>query len=222
MSSPLLDKAALTIAGTMGWIFLTALKVSMDHALCDAVQVCNVQRCLEELAQCIVVLEQELHAPEEPSISDSELVREHCETKERYKTLGPHLLARPVVQQKDRAKEAWMLWEAKENRNGTDSAVRMKSRKASKEQGLTPVERETKGKRERETIESGQGLPNPSLWSPEKSAETAESQKCHSGWQVKCRKYKDLSFRVVDNDGETILVLGTSRTSILSASTLAQ
>lgn len=196
----------------------------MDHALRDAVQVCHVQRCLEELAQCMVVLKQELHAPEEPTISDSELVREHYETKERYKTSGPHLLARPVVQQKEAwaAKEAWMLWEAKENRNGTDSAVRVKSRKASKEQGLTPVEREEKGKRERETIELGQGLPNPSLWSPEKSTETAESQKCHSGWQVKCKKYKDLGFRVVDDDGETIPVLGTNWTSILSASTLAQ
>lgn len=98
----------------------------------------------------------------------------------------------------------------------------MKSRKAGKGQGLTPVEREKKGKRERETIELGQGLRNPSLWSPEKSTETAKSQKCRSGWQVKCRKYKDLGFRVVDDDGETILVLGTSRTSVLSASTLAQ
>ena len=56
---------------------------------------------------------------------------------------------------------------------------------------------------------------NPSLWRPEESTETAESQKCRSGWQVKCRKYKDLGFRVVDNDRETITVLGASRTSIL-------
>ena len=117
-----------------------------------------VQRCLEELAQCVVVLEQELRDPEEPSIPDSEVVREHYETNERYKTVGPHLLARPVVQQKDTAEEVWLLWEAKGKRNGTDSAVRMKCTKAGKVQGLTPVEREKKGKRERETIELGQGL----------------------------------------------------------------
>ena len=36
-------------AGTVGWIFLTALKMNMDSALCDAVPVLNVQRLLEEL-----------------------------------------------------------------------------------------------------------------------------------------------------------------------------
>ena len=39
--------------------------------------------------------------------------------------------------------------------------------------------------------------------------------------QVKCRKYKDLDFKVVDDDGETIPVLGVSWTSALSAPTLA-
>lgn len=172
----------------------------------------NVQRCLEELAQCIVVLEQELRDPEEPSISDSEVVRERYETNKRYKTVGPRLLVRPVVQQQDRAEEVWMLWKAKEKTSRTDSAVRMKCMKAGIVQGLSLVERE---ERERETIELGQGLPNPSLWSPEESTETAESQKCHSGWQVKWRKYKDLGFRVVDNERETITVLGASQTSIL-------
>lgn len=146
VSSPLPNKAALTAAGSVGWIFLTALKVNMDQALHDAEQVCNVQRCLEELAQCIVVLEQEPCDPEEPSISDSEVVRERYETNKRYKTVGPRLLARPIVQQKDRAEEAWMLWKAKEKTNGTDSAVRMKCTKAGIVQGLSLVEREKKGK----------------------------------------------------------------------------
>ena len=54
VSSPLPNKAALIAAGTVGWIFLTALKVNMDHALNDAMPVCNVQRHLEELEQCIL------------------------------------------------------------------------------------------------------------------------------------------------------------------------
>ena len=58
----------------MGWVFLTALKVNMDSTLHDAVPVCNVQRCLEELEQCILALKQENHGSEEASISDSEAV----------------------------------------------------------------------------------------------------------------------------------------------------
>ena len=51
VSSHLLNKVAQTAAGTMGWIFLTALKANMDSALHDATAVYNVQRCLEELEQ---------------------------------------------------------------------------------------------------------------------------------------------------------------------------
>ena len=58
-----------------GWIFLAALKVNMDTALCDVTPVRNVQRCLEELEQRILASEQEPHGPEEPSVSDSEAVR---------------------------------------------------------------------------------------------------------------------------------------------------
>lgn len=82
----------------------------MDSALCDAESMCNVQRDLEELEQCILVLEQEPCGPEEPSVSESEAVRDsddkHYETKERFETAGPHWLARPVLQQ-DGAKKAW-------------------------------------------------------------------------------------------------------------------
>lgn len=47
-------------------------------------------------------------------------------------------------------------------------------------------------------------------------------QKRRSGRQVKRRKYnEDLDFKVVDDDGETIAVLGTGRMGALSASTLA-
>ncbi|XP_008849206.1 chromodomain-helicase-DNA-binding protein 6 [Nannospalax galili] len=116
--------------------------------------------------------------------------------------------------------------EAKEKRSCVDYTARTKSRKASKEQGPTPVERKKKGKRKNETtvesLELDQGLPNPSLRNPEESTESADSQKRRSGRQVKRRKYnEDLDFKVVDDDGETIAVLGAGRTSALSASTLA-
>uniref|UniRef100_A0A672UZZ4 Chromodomain helicase DNA binding protein 6 n=1 Tax=Strigops habroptila TaxID=2489341 RepID=A0A672UZZ4_STRHB len=51
---------------------------------------------------------------------------------------------------------------------------------------------------------------------------SSHTQKRRSGRQVKRRKYnEDLDFKVVDDDGETIAVLGAGRTSALSASTLA-
>ena len=56
VNSCLLNKAACTAAGPTGWIFLTALKGNMDHALCNAAPVHRMQRCLEELEQCILTL----------------------------------------------------------------------------------------------------------------------------------------------------------------------
>lgn len=47
---------------------------NMDNALIVAMPVHNVQRCLEELEQHILALEQEPRGPEEPSISDDEAV----------------------------------------------------------------------------------------------------------------------------------------------------
>lgn len=52
VNSHLLDKATWTAAGTIVWVFLTALKVNMNSALHDAMQVRDVQRHLEELEQC--------------------------------------------------------------------------------------------------------------------------------------------------------------------------
>lgn len=47
-------------------------------------------------------------------------------------------------------------------------------------------------------------------------------QKRRSGRQVKRRKYnEDLDFKVVDDDGETIAVLGSGRIAAMSSSTLA-
>ena len=103
MSSHLLNKAAWTAAGNVGWIFLTALKVNMDSALQDATLVCNAQRCLEELEQCILALEQEPRGPEEPSISDREVASDSDD--EHHKTVGLCLPERPVVQQKVKHKQ---------------------------------------------------------------------------------------------------------------------
>ena len=44
VSSHLPDKVACTAAGTMGWIFLTALKSNVDSAHRQAVQVSELQR----------------------------------------------------------------------------------------------------------------------------------------------------------------------------------
>ncbi|XP_075384855.1 chromodomain-helicase-DNA-binding protein 6 isoform X2 [Tenrec ecaudatus] len=159
--------------------------------------------------------------------------REPKEPKEPRKAKEPKKAREPKEpKQKDGAKkprkprEASGTKEPKERRSGTDSAARTKSRKASKEQGPTPVEKKKKGKRKSDTavesLELDQGLPNSSLRSPEESTESADSQKRRSGRQVKRRKYnEDLDFKVVDDDGETIAVLGAGRTSALSASTLA-
>ncbi|XP_066243885.1 chromodomain-helicase-DNA-binding protein 6 isoform X2 [Saccopteryx leptura] len=159
--------------------------------------------------------------------------REPREPKEPRRAKEPRRPKEPKEpKQKDGVKKARKPREAsgpkepKEKRSGAESAARTKSRKASKEQGPTPVEKKKKGKRKSETtvesLELDQGVPNPSLRSPEESTESADSQKRRSGRQVKRRKYnEDLDFKVVDDDGETIAVLGAGRTSALSASTLA-
>ena len=49
VGSRLPDKVARPGTGTVGWIFLTALKADMDSALRDAVQVHELQRWEEEL-----------------------------------------------------------------------------------------------------------------------------------------------------------------------------
>ena len=49
VSSRLPNKVAQIATGTMGWIFLIALKANMDSALCDAMSEHSVQRSLGEL-----------------------------------------------------------------------------------------------------------------------------------------------------------------------------
>uniref|UniRef100_A0A669QQ65 Chromodomain helicase DNA binding protein 6 n=1 Tax=Phasianus colchicus TaxID=9054 RepID=A0A669QQ65_PHACC len=119
-------------------------------------------------------------------------------------------------------KSRWLEQSGKEEKDEVCLLVCL----GSKEQGPTPVEKKKKGKRKNEipvdSLDLDQDLLSPSVQSPEESAESADSQKRRSGRQVKRRKYnEDLDFKVVDDDGETIAVLGAGRTSALSASTLA-
>ncbi|XP_021060993.1 LOW QUALITY PROTEIN: chromodomain-helicase-DNA-binding protein 6-like [Mus pahari] len=159
--------------------------------------------------------------------------REPEEPKEPRRAKEPKRANEPKeTKQKDGVKkprkprEASGTKEGKEKRSCTDDGSRTKSKKASKEQGPTPMERKKKGKRKKETsmesLERDQSPPNTSLQSPEEPSEPADSQKQCSGQQVKRRKYnEDLDFKVVDDDGEVIAVLGAGRTSAISAFTLA-
>ena len=70
----------------MGQIFLIALKTNKGSNLCDAKLMSNVKGCLEELEQCILVLEQEPCDREEASISDSQVVS--VGDDEPYETAG--------------------------------------------------------------------------------------------------------------------------------------
>ena len=85
VSSHLLIKVAEIAAGTVGWIFLTALRMNIDSILHE---------------QHIFALEQEPHGLEEPSISYSKAVSEGDDDDECYETVGPCLTVRRIVQQK--------------------------------------------------------------------------------------------------------------------------
>ena len=106
------------------------------------------------------------------------------------------------MKQKDGAKEVRKSQEASGTKEAkeewTDSAARMRSGKASKGQGPTPVE----------SLELEQGLPKPPPRSPKKSTEPADSQKRCSGGQVKLRKHsEDLGFKLAEDDRITTLCL---------------
>ncbi|XP_010188921.1 PREDICTED: chromodomain-helicase-DNA-binding protein 6, partial [Mesitornis unicolor] len=153
--------------------------------------------------------------------------REPKEPKEPKKAKEPKKLKEPkqreVAKKPRKPREPKAPKESKDKKCGSEPAPRARPKKSSKD---TPVEKKKKGKRKHEipvdSLDLDQDLLSPSVQSPEESAESADSQKRRSGRQVKRRKYnEDLDFKVVDDDGETIAVLGAGRTSALSASTLA-
>ncbi|XP_045079926.1 chromodomain-helicase-DNA-binding protein 6-like isoform X7 [Coregonus clupeaformis] len=95
-------------------------------------------------------------------------------------------------------------------------------------QGPVPVEKKKKGKRKSEAVLQTAGeTDNVACLSAlamggEESIDPLDNTKRRSGRQVKRRKYnEDLDFKVVDDDGETIAVLGTGRIPALNAATLA-
>uniref|UniRef100_W5KQJ9 Chromodomain helicase DNA binding protein 6 n=1 Tax=Astyanax mexicanus TaxID=7994 RepID=W5KQJ9_ASTMX len=96
-----------------------------------------------------------------------------------------------------------------------------------KEQGAVPPEKRKKGKRKSETLqEAAESDDTASLCTlatgGEESTDPMDHTKRRSGRQVKRRKYnEDLDFKVVDDDGETIAVLGTGRIPAMPSSTLA-
>ncbi|XP_048819037.1 chromodomain-helicase-DNA-binding protein 6 isoform X9 [Lagopus muta] len=156
--------------------------------------------------------------------------REPKEPKEPKKAKEPKKQKEPkqreVTKKPRKPREPKAPKEPKDRKSGSEPGPRTRPKKSSKEQGPTPVEKKKKGKRKNEipvdSLDLDQDLLSPSVQSPEESAESADSQKRRSGRQVKRRKYnEDLDFKVVDDDGETIAVLGAGRTSALSASTLA-
>uniref|UniRef100_A0A8D3E6L6 Chromodomain helicase DNA binding protein 6 n=1 Tax=Scophthalmus maximus TaxID=52904 RepID=A0A8D3E6L6_SCOMX len=92
-----------------------------------------------------------------------------------------------------------------------------------------PVEKKKKGKRRNQEVAVHEGAESDDTASVsalnmggEDSQDPLDHTKRRSGRQVKRRKYnEDLDFKVVDDDGETIAVLGAGRISALNATALA-
>ncbi|MCJ8729281.1 hypothetical protein PDJAM_G00104320 [Pangasius djambal] len=124
-------------------------------------------------------------------------------------------------------KKVKKVQEVKSKTQGKDvtSPPRQRGRKP-KEQSVVPLEKRKKGKRKndapQEAAESDDTASLCTLATGEESTDPMDNTKRRSGRQVKRRKYnEDLDFKVVDDDGETIAVLGTERIPAISSSTLA-
>ncbi|XP_063765974.1 chromodomain-helicase-DNA-binding protein 6 isoform X2 [Eleginops maclovinus] len=108
------------------------------------------------------------------------------------------------------------------------SAPKQRGRKP-RDPGAAPVEKKKKGKRRNQEQAVREGAESDDTTSMsahilggEESQDPLDHTKRRSGRQVKRRKYnEDLDFKVVDDDGETIAVLGAGRISALNATALA-
>ncbi|XP_070759561.1 chromodomain-helicase-DNA-binding protein 6 [Enoplosus armatus] len=108
------------------------------------------------------------------------------------------------------------------------SAPKQRGRKP-RNPGAAPVEKKKKGKRRNQEPAVQEGAESDDTTSMsalnmggEDSQDPLDNAKRRSGRQVKRRKYnEDLDFKVVDDDGETIAVLGAGRISALNATALA-
>ncbi|XP_022614440.1 chromodomain-helicase-DNA-binding protein 6, partial [Seriola dumerili] len=108
------------------------------------------------------------------------------------------------------------------------SAPKQRGRKP-RDPAAAPVEKKKKGKRRNQEVAVQEGAESDDTTSMsalnmggEDSQDPLDNAKRRSGRQVKRRKYnEDLDFKVVDDDGETIAVLGAGRISALNATALA-
>ncbi|XP_034534536.1 chromodomain-helicase-DNA-binding protein 6, partial [Notolabrus celidotus] len=108
------------------------------------------------------------------------------------------------------------------------SAPKQRGRKP-RDPGAAPVEKKKKGKRRNQEPAVQEGAESDDTTSTsalnmggDDSQDPLDNAKRRSGRQVKRRKYnEDLDFKVVDDDGETIAVLGAGRISALNATALA-
>ncbi|XP_062400632.1 chromodomain-helicase-DNA-binding protein 6 isoform X4 [Sardina pilchardus] len=168
----------------------------------------------KELKELKEILPRKSKAPKEPKglkeAKESKKFKELKSPKEPKKgRKGREAKAKPTVDCK-----------------ATSSPPRQRGRKP-KEQGVVPPEKKKKGKRksevQQEALESDDTASLTAVAvGGEESSDPLDSTKRRSGRQVKRRKYnEDLDFKVVDDDGETIAVLGSGRMGALSASTLA-
>ncbi|XP_072100919.1 chromodomain-helicase-DNA-binding protein 6 isoform X1 [Mobula birostris] len=138
--------------------------------------------------------------------------RNRGEPKEPKGTKGAKELKEPKG-----AKEPKQLREPKCKSNTTPKSK--SSKKASREQGPTPTEKKKKGKRKNGVPVENSEQEHSAEKTPLATEELTDAQKRRSGRQVKRRKYnEDLDFKVVDDAGETIAVLGTGRISPNSGS----
>uniref|UniRef100_A0A7N6BYK1 DNA helicase n=1 Tax=Anabas testudineus TaxID=64144 RepID=A0A7N6BYK1_ANATE len=94
--------------------------------------------------------------------------------------------------------------------------------------GAAPLEKKKKGKRRNQELAVHEGAESDDTTSMSalnmggEDSQDPLDNKRRSGRQVKRRKYnEDLDFKVVDDDGETIAVLGAGRISALNATALA-
>ncbi|KAG1963214.1 chromodomain-helicase-DNA-binding protein 6 isoform X1 [Pimephales promelas] len=165
----------------------------------------------------------------------------NAKPKRRVQKEGKEMLPRKsktVKEQKDHKREAKGQKEVKKVKKGQDVKVKPQPKNTAthppskrgrkpKEQGAMPPEKKKKGKRKSEAIlemvESDDTASLSTLATGgEESTDPMDNTKRRSGRQVKRRKYnEDLDFKVVDDDGETIAVLGAGRIAAMSSSTLA-
>ncbi|XP_051996999.1 chromodomain-helicase-DNA-binding protein 6-like [Xyrauchen texanus] len=147
--------------------------------------------------------------------------------------------SKAAKEQKDHKKrEVKAQKEVKKVKKGQEGKVKTQAKNAAthppskrgrkpKEQGAIPPEKKKKGKRKSdallEPVESDDTASLSTLATGgEESTDAMDNTKRRSGRQVKRRKYnEDLDFKVVDDDGETIAVLGSGRIPALSSTTLA-